>query len=136
MKLFYFFLLLLGFNFFVNAEQQEQWKLNIFDKNNNLSVVAMIILTESPTSTCLDGEWFDVDVKEAKKVQEAQFPVESQLSYRINNETLVLGRHNRCDSYAQLIGTLSKNSFSGEYSAFGLGWSKSLGTFNMTKVVL
>ena len=81
MKLFYFFLLLLGFNFFVNAEQQEQWKLNIFDKNNNLSVVAMIILTESPTSTCLDGEWFDVDVKEAKKYR--------KLSFQLNRNCLI-----------------------------------------------
>ncbi|AIF98244.1 hypothetical protein [Alteromonas australica] len=129
-----FSLLLFTSHLCASDDPQNFWRLNIYDNSGQLTSNAVINLTKTPANACLDGKWFQVKVLEFNAMEAETFPFTNQLSYRFDGNKILLGRNNRCDSYAQLAGELNGNTISGSYFSFGLGWSKDLGTFSMSKV--
>ncbi|MCH8492740.1 MAG: hypothetical protein LAT53_05845 [Idiomarina sp.] len=129
-----FSLLLFTSHLSASEEQQSFWRLNIYDNSGQLTSNAVVNLTKNPANACLDGKWFQLKVLELNAMEAETFPFNNQLSYKFDGNKILLGRNNRCDSYAQLAGELNGNIISGSYFSFGLGWSKELGTFSMSKV--
>jgi hypothetical protein len=131
-------LIALFYSFSLNAnfDAKDKWVLNVFDEGQNLTASGVIILTKIPAPSCLSGKWFAVKVTDIKTAENNRFPIETELSYQFTDENIVLGRNSRCDSYVHLTGQLSNDAISGVHSAFGLGWTRDLGTFKMSQVVL
>ena len=90
------------------------WTLEIKDLNDSIITTAHLKFTEKIAHSCIGGNWKKIDVLSVTSLDDQFFPINQEISYEINQGTLVIGRNGRCDSYLHLTGTFTDSGTSGK----------------------
>jgi hypothetical protein len=80
------------------------------------------------------GAWKRVLTANPTSSDQTFFPISDPLSYEMSGDRIVIGRNEICDGYLQLVGTLNGVAAIGDYVTVGIGGSKRIGYFALTKV--
>ncbi len=106
------------------------WDLQIMSMDQKVVTTLTISLTNQDASSCLSGgNWKAVKINAHRTEDEAFFPVNDPLAYKLDGDKLTIGRVNVCDGYLMLEGELAGNQVQGDYYTFGIGGGTSLGHF-------
>ena len=89
------------------------WEFTVSDKDGPRNPV--IRLTETPSDTCISGDWFQAKVVSADGLKF------SDPTYTYSDGRLeVLLTSGLCDAYTSFIGTVSGTQFNGAHVSYGL----------------
>jgi hypothetical protein len=111
------------------------WSLDVNNLNNRLITTLEIKFTADKAKSCLGGSWRKIEVISSTPEKNSFYPDSSmilnqELSYKLDNAVLTIGRNNICDAYKHLTGELKEYQAIGKY--IGFGWErKELGTFKL-----
>jgi hypothetical protein len=109
------------------------WTLRIENLSHKVVTTMTISFAGEEANSCMAGNWRRVVVSGQTSADKDFFPIGDPLSYEVTGNHIVIGRNEICDGYLQLDGRLSSVAASGEYIDVGLGGSKRLGYFSVTK---
>jgi len=130
-------LLFFASNITVNASSEEslsgRWKLEVSTTKNLIITNAIINFSEIKSNSCFDGEWKKVIFESYKTINPKFFPIEEEISYRLEGSDLLIGRNTICDAYLHLKGKLGEGLVEGEYISFGWDF-KRIGKFTLYKI--
>ncbi|KMT63987.1 hypothetical protein [Catenovulum maritimum] len=110
------------------------WRLEINNLNNSTISVAHIKFTKKVSRSCIEGDWKKIKFVSVTASDENFFPITQEISYKISEGILIIGRNGRCDSYLHLTGNFIGNGTRGEYRTFGLSHNKLLGKFLINNI--
>jgi len=105
------------------------WRLTIVDAAERAPREITFEVQSMAAHSCLGGDWKKLKVLKSnyKGVSEPAWSLEG-------NSVRVLIASDICDAYDNVSGILSKGSFSGSHSVFGIGGSTTLGTASAVRI--
>ena len=109
------------------------WDLKVENKEHHVVTALVIEFTAHPAQTCQDGIWFHVHVMSSTTEDSKFFQVSDPLSYKVENNRLILDLGGVCDGGAFLPGALSDDNIRGEYISGARGL-RQLGFFSLSKI--
>lgn len=110
-----------------------QWILTMQNRSHEPVTTLTIEFTQQKSRSCMSGNWLQLAVVSASSKDKQFFPYGDPLSYSIENNRLTIGRNGICDAYLMMSGAIGGSEIHGDYYAFGLGGSESLGYFALHK---
>ena len=113
------------------------WSLSVNNLDHILITTLEIKFTADKANSCLGGSWRKIEVISSTPEKNSFYPDSSmilnqELSYKLDNDVLTIGRNNICDAYKHLTGKLKEYQAGGKYISFGWG-RKELGTFKLRR---
>lgn len=109
------------------------WTLRIENLSHKVITTMTIRFAAEGANSCMAGQWKRVISADQTSSDKLFFPLAEPLSYELIGDHIVIGRNEICDGYLQPDGKVSGVAASGEYVSVGLGGSKRLGYFSLTK---
>lgn len=117
-----------------NAQEVDSvWRLRVDDLQHAVKIDATIRFTDEPANSCMSGGWKRIVVETTSVVADNFFPLSSPLAYKLEGNSLTVGRTDTCDGYLFLQGRRASTAIEGTYDAVGWG-SKRLGAFSLQKM--
>lgn len=111
-----------------------EWMLQVENLQREPLIDMKVRFTTDSAESCIGGDWKKVDVLSEKSFIKNDFQMNNELSYRIQENKVVIGRNLVCDAYLRLRGTIEERVASGSYFAFGMGGGIELGYFTLASV--
>jgi len=109
------------------------WKVDIENLARQSTSQMSVRFSTIEADSCVAGNWKQLIVDSSKTVDKDFFPLDDQLAYTYDGNTLVLGRSAVCDAYLFLEGNLKVLTATGPYYELGYAGRKSLGYFSITR---
>ena len=110
-----------------------QWDLKIENKSHHVVTSLVIEFTSQSAPSCIGGAWMRVKVVSSATEDAHFYPASDPLSFSIEKNKLTIGRNEICDGYLMLNGTFNGETARGEYYGLGLGGTRPIGFFNLSR---
>jgi hypothetical protein len=111
----------------VGDQLKHAWVFNVQDLQHKPVASLKVRFTDQIAPSCRGGTWKRVIVESFVPAENAVFPGADALSYRLEGQTLTIGRNEICDAYIGIIGQLIGDHMTGDYYSLGEAGTSPLG---------